>query len=170
MSFLNDMKMPQLNSGRMIRTALAVSVALNLLVVGVGVGAMFHNDEAGRDEMGRDLGFGPFAEALRPEDRRALRKSLMQKSPEIRAAMALRRADMTALLAALRAVPFDGAALNGALDGMRLRLEGQLKLGHQALGDVLAAMPEAERLQVADRLERGLRRMGKKDGGVEKSE
>lgn len=149
-----------------LRAALAVSVALNLLVVGLGVGAAFHNGTPARDEMSRDLGFGPLSEALRPDDRRALRKSLMQKTPQIRAAMGQRRADMTALLMALRAEPFDAATLTTAMEGMRLRMEGQLALGHQALGAVLAQMPAAERLHFADRLEHGMRRGGKGDGKV----
>jgi uncharacterized membrane protein len=142
----------------MMRTALAASVALNLLVLGLGVGAVFHNGAPERDAVARDLGFGTFSEALRIEDRHALRKLLMQKSPQIRAAMGQRSTDMTALLAALRAEPFDIAALNAAMDEMQLRLEGQLALGHKAMGEVLAVMPAQERLKFADRLERGMRR------------
>ncbi len=149
---------PRFGASRLMRSALAISVALNLLVLGLGVGAMMHNGGPERDAMARDLGFGTFSEALRLEDRHALRNSLMQKSPQIRAAMDQRSTDMASLLAALRAEPFDIAAMNAAMDQMRLRLEGQLALGHKAMGDVLAVMPANERLDFANRLELGMRR------------
>ncbi len=146
---------------RSLQLALAVSVALNLLVAGVAVGSLFHNGGMdGRAEMSRDLGFGPFGEALAPNDRRALRDYLQQKSPQLRGANKQRYADLAALQAALRAQPFDPAALTSALDGMRGRMEGQLKLGHEALAAVILRMPDQERLAMADRLERGMRRGG----------
>lgn len=146
---------------RRLRIVLAVSVALNLLVAGLGIGAAFRGGP-NPDQMSRDLGFGPFSEALDMEQRRALRDSLMQKSPQIRGAMQQRRADLAQLLTALRAEPFDAAAMQNALATMRTRLEGQLILGQNALAEVLIAMPTAQRLKFADRLERGQRR-GDKD-------
>lgn len=146
-------------SHRLLRAALAVSVALNLLVAGVVVGGLFYRGEGGgRAEMTRDLGFGPFGEALTPKDRRALREWLKTRAPELRSANMQRRADMVALQAALRAQPFDAAGLRAALSAMRARMEGQLALGHAALSKVILGMPEAERRAFADRLERGIRR------------
>lgn len=146
-------------SPRLLRAALAVSVALNLAVAGIVVGSLFHKDGArGPAAMTRDLGFGPFNEALSPQDRRALREWLQQRAPELRTANAQRRADLVALQAALRADPLVPEDLTRALDTMRARLEGQLTLGHQALGAVILAMPAGERLALAERLERGLRR------------
>jgi uncharacterized membrane protein len=145
---------------RLLRVALAVSVALNLLVVGLGVGAMWHGS-SGRDQMTRDLGFGPFSEALGPNERRALRKSLLEKSPEIRMAMQQRRADLNGLLLALRAQPFDADTLNQALEAMRGRMESQLTLGHQSLSQLLISMSDKDRQKFADRLEQGQRRGGK---------
>ena len=151
---------PSPNQNRRLRIALAVSVGLNLLVAGLAIGAAL-NGGPDRDQMSRDLGFGPFSEALDMEQRRALRDNLMQKSPEIRGAMQQRRADLAKLLTALRAEPFDAEAMNSALQTMRARLQGQLTLGQNALADVLIAMPTEQRLEFADRLERGQRRGGK---------
>lgn len=148
---------------KLLRVALAVSVGINLLVAGLGVGAVL-NGGPGRDQMARDLGFGPFSEALDMPQRRLLRDHLMQKSPEIRGAMQQRRADMERLLVTLRAEPFDPVAMRGALEATRARLEAQLALGQTSLGDVLVGLPEAERLAFADRLERGQRRGGKDHG------
>jgi uncharacterized membrane protein len=147
---------------RLLRIALAVSVALNLLVLGLGVGAMWHGP-SGRDQMTRDLAFGPFSQALNPNERRLLRDGLLQKSPQIRMAMQQQRSDMAGLLVALRAQPFDAAALNQALESMRGRMEAQLRLGHQSLSDLLTSMSDQDRAAFADRLEQGQRRGGGKD-------
>ena len=69
--------------GRAVRIALAVSVALNLAVVGVVAGAALKHGGSGH-EMERDSGFGPFSEALSREDRRALRGQILQRAPELR--------------------------------------------------------------------------------------
>lgn len=149
---------------RRLRIALAVSVGLNLLVAGLAIGAAFHGGPD-RDKMSRDLGFGPFSEALDMNQRRALRDSLIEKSPEIRSAMQQRRADLSQLLAALRAEPFDVSRMQSALETMRQRLTTQLTLGQNALADVLIKMPTEQRLEFADRLERGQRRGGKDRAG-----
>jgi uncharacterized membrane protein len=152
-------------SPRALRIALGISVALNLLVLGAVGGSLFHDGGAAmRGEMTRDLGFGPFGEALSPQDRRALRERLKARAPELRSANAQRRNDVTAVQLALRAQPFDAAALEMALDAMRARMEGQLALGHLALTEVILAMPDGERVALADRLDRGLRRGGEDDG------
>jgi uncharacterized membrane protein len=149
---------------RRLRIALAVSVGINLLVAGLAIGAAFHGGPD-RDQMSRDLGFGPFSEALDMNQRRALRDSLIQKSPEIRSAMQQRRRDLSQLLAAMRAEPFDASQMQSALETMRQRLTTQLTLGQNALADVLAKMPTEQRLEFADRLERGQRRSGKDHAG-----
>lgn len=153
---------------RRLRIVLAISVALNLLVAGLAIGAAFHGGP-NRDQMSRDLGFGPFSEALDMNQRHALRESLLQKSPQIRGAMQQRRADLAQLLSALRAEPFDAAAMNSALETIRTRLADQLALGKNALADVLIAMPPAQRLEFAERLERGQRRGGKDRNRMERA-
>jgi len=69
-----------------------------------------------------------------------------------------------ALLAALRADPFDPAALDAAMATMRGRLEAQLALGGEALRGLLLRMEPAERLAFADRLEKSLRREAARPG------
>jgi uncharacterized membrane protein len=148
-------------SPRVLRIALAVSVGLNLAVLGAVAGSFWHDSGmGGRGEMVRDLGFGPFGEALGQDDRRALREWLKGRAPELRSANSQRYADLAAVQAALRAQPFDPDALRAALGAMRGRMESQLALGHEALTDVILAMPDGERLALADRLERGMRRGG----------
>lgn len=142
---------------RGIRIALAISVALNLAVAGLAVGAWLKEGPP-RDRMARDLSFGPFSEALSQEDRRALRKAFLDRAPGFREARAAAREEFAALLAALRTSPFDPAALEAALEAVETRMASRLDLGRDLIAARLMQMSDAERSAFADRLEKGLRR------------
>lgn len=68
------------------------------------------------------------------------------------------RGDIGKVAAALRAQPFDPAALAAVLEAQEARLNSQLSVGVAALRDFLVALPEADRLAFADRLEQRLKR------------
>jgi uncharacterized membrane protein len=142
---------------RGIKIALAISVALNLAVAGLALGAWLKEGPP-RERMPRDLSFGPFSEALSPEDRRALRRAFMDRSPTFRESRTEARAEFASLLAALRASPFDPAALQSALDAVATRMADRLELGRDLIAARLMQMSDAERRAFADRLEKGLRR------------
>lgn len=148
---------PPVPSRRGLKIALAVSVALNLAVLGVVAGAVLHGGPM-RDQMVRDLGFGPFAEALTEADRTALKRAFLKRSPGLRDLRETMRQDMANVLAALRADPFDPAAFQTALSAQVGRLTGQMKLGQDLLAERVDAMTAPERLAFADRLETSLRR------------
>ena len=143
-------------AGRGVKIALALSLALNLAVVGLAAGA-FLREGHGRG-MPRDLSFGPFSEALSLEDRRALRRALMDKAPAFRESRAEAREEFAALLTSLRASPFDPAAMESALAAIEARNADRLELGRRLIAARLAEMSDADRLAFADRLEKGLRR------------
>ncbi len=144
--------------GRGLRISLAVSVAINLAVVGLIAGAAFnHGSPPGRASV-RDLGFGPFTEALSRDERNALRRAYLDKAPDLRATGKAIRRDMTDLLAALRADPFDADQLARVLDSQGARLAQQMAVGQQLMRDFFIAMPPEARRAFADRLEAGLRR------------
>lgn len=143
-------------SGRGLRWALGISLALNLAVVGMVAGAMLRDGPGMRGAMVRDLGFGPFTEALSREDRRALRQALFERAPEIRQARQQRQEDLQALVAILRAEPFDAAALAAAMAEQEARMVGQLRLGQTVLQERIAAMTPEARRGFAERLEDGL--------------
>lgn len=157
--------------GRGLKIALAVSLALNLGVAGLVLGAVLHGGPDMHGPRDRDLGFGPFAEALSPDDRKALRRELVERMPELKSMRAQIDADLGQMLTLLRAEPFDPAALRDVMARQRARLEGQLSLGGTLLADHLAGLTQAERLAFADRLEAAMRHEGKagggKDGGKE---
>ncbi|AWB47946.1 hypothetical protein HYN69_04925 [Gemmobacter aquarius] len=147
----------EVRNGKGVRIALAISVALNLLVIGLVAGAVLR-DGGPRGRMGNDLALGPFTEALAPADRAALRQEFMQRMPEMRDARRQMRADFKGLLLALRAEPFDVAAVRGLIAGQSERMAGRLAVGQDLLVGRIEAMTPEARAAFADRLEEGLRR------------
>jgi uncharacterized membrane protein len=147
------------SASRGVKIALAISVALNLAVAGLVLGAWL--GDGPRKGMPRDLSFGPFSEALSDADRRALRKALTDRAGEFRSSREAARADLEALLVALRADPFDPVALRVALVSVETRNAERLELGRTLIEARLVEMSSAERQAFADRLEKGLRRGGK---------
>lgn len=146
-------------ASRGVKIALALSVALNLAVAGLAVGAWL--GDGPHRGMPRDMSFGPFSEALDDTDRRVIRRALMERLGEFREQRAAARAEFETLLAALRAEPFDAAALKAALAALEARNAERLDLGRSLIETRLIEMTAEERAAFADRLEKHLRRGGK---------
>lgn len=144
--------------GRGLRIALAVSLALNLLVAGAVVGSMLRGGPGGGTQAVRDLGFGPFAGALTGEDRAALRRAFLDRGPDLRQARREMRAQAEAILAALRAEPYDPADFAAALTRGTDRMAERLALGRELLAAHVDAMDDATRRAFADRLADSWRR------------
>lgn len=157
---------PPAASGKGLRIALGISVALNLLVVGLVAGALLRDGDP-RARMVRDLDFGPFTEALSPRDREALRRSFVERAPGLRDVRREMRGDLETFLNVLRSEPFDAAALQAVMDNQAGRMSRRIELGRELLLERLAAMPPAERAAFADRLEKRLRRGGGKPDAAE---
>lgn len=147
------------SAGRWTKILLAASLALNLLVVGLAVGSVLRD---GPPRGGRDFGLGPISEALSHGDRKTLRRAFLERHPEARTDRREMRAEFDVLLAALRAEPFDPAALDQALQAVARRNADLLATGRELVAERLKAMDGAERADFADRLEDGLRRFGRK--------
>jgi uncharacterized membrane protein len=141
---------------RWVQALLVLSLAANLMVAGLVAGAWLRDGPPGAT--GRDPGFGPFAGALSDDDRRALRRAFLSRMPEMRENRMALRADMQGVLAALRAQPFDAAALDSAMDTALARLGERISVGQTLLFERIAAMDSAERAAFADRLETALAR------------
>jgi uncharacterized membrane protein len=140
---------------RRFRVALGLSLGVNLLVAGLAVGAWMHGPPGLRD--GKDLGFGPFDEAFRPEDRAGLRDAVRAKSGNLRDLRRVMGEDLASVVAALRAEPFDPGALKAALATQAQHLSQRMAVGTEVIGTYLLALPEAERHAFADRIEHRLR-------------
>ncbi len=144
--------------GRWKTWALVVSVALNLFVVAAFLGAGLRHHR-----MGRDVGFGPYTEALTTEDRAALRGAFIAAAPEFRGNRREMAADMSRLAAVLRADPWDPAAAEAVLARQGARAEERFALGRSLFLDRLGQMTPEARAALADRIGRTATRRGKDD-------
>jgi uncharacterized membrane protein len=150
---------------RRLRWLLIGSLTLNLLVVGVvaGVALRFAGGDRLPPPAERSLGFGPWSGGLERQDYRALRRGFEAAGTDLRSVWREERADRQALVAALRAEPFDAAALDAVAGRMQARTLERLALGQRLIRDHVLAMSPAERAAFADRLDRSLRRHRDKD-------
>lgn len=138
---------------------LFASLAMNLLVIGIVAGWLISPDGPRReDRPARSLLGAPFAEALAPEDRRALLRQMRGRADRIEGTREELRARFETLLDALRAEVWDRAAIEAVLQRQRQAAEGRQRLGEEMLLDRLEAMSADERRAYADRLEDRVRR------------
>ena len=154
---------PASSGGRWMKIALVVSLALNLLVVGIVAGAALRHDRYMRDareraDVPREFVRSPLLGALEPEDRRAVGRELMRDDGSMRENRAELRERFERLLAAIRAEPFNRAAVEAILDEQRAAGARRLEIAEGAVLDRLSALSPAARTAYADRLDRSLRR------------
>lgn len=142
---------------RSIRILLILSLALNLLVVGLVAGAWAFGPHH-RQPRGVDLVLGPVARALDEEDRRAIRDRLIEQPELRRSGRAERRETQQALITALRAEPFDPDALASLLDAEQNRAQAVQRAAREAFLARLAEMEPQARRDFADRLASEMRR------------
>lgn len=143
-----------------LRILLGVSLALNLLVLGVVGGAIArHGGSDGMRAPPRTIGAAMFRELPR-EDRRVLRA---QSNGTHGDRHARQKAVALAVGKAVRATPFDSAGLVRILDEQAALRAGFQHSVQQAWLTRLAGMNDAERQDYADRLEHALNRPWFKD-------
>lgn len=146
---------------RWLLPTLFVSLALNLLIVGIVVGAVL---QGGRDKGGRPDGptrslLGePFVRALTPHDRRALGREMLSNREALSENRANLRNRIERFLEALRQENFDREALAGILNEQRQLAVTRQQLGEDLLLMRLEQMSLSERRAYADRLGENLRR------------
>lgn len=132
-----------------VKLVLALSLGLNLLVVGLAVGAAWRFAK-GPPQDGPRAGFA-FVSALEREDRRAVFAGLRDVRREISEEG---RQDVVAILAVLRADKLDGGQLQDRMAGFDARVQGMRAAIQAGLVDRISAMSRDDRLAYADRLER----------------
>tara|TARA_R110002110_G_scaffold132616_14_gene314421 strand:- start:5673 stop:6182 length:510 start_codon:yes stop_codon:yes gene_type:complete len=155
-------------AGRRLRWALIASLGLNLVFVGLFAGAAYRN--AGGPGAGmRDGGPNarnyatPYVKALDRADRRAVFRAMRAgQTGDAAPSRAERRALFDQVLVALRADPFDPAAVADVL-----RRQGRVALALQTASEgawvaQVSRMSPADRLAYADRVEEELRRRPRK--------
>ncbi len=134
-----------------IRILLIVSLAFNLLILGVVAGGMLDGRRPG-GMGGADMTLGAYARALDFEDRRAIGRDLHERMQSRPVRGAERAQAMADFLAAISADPFDPAAVELLFEEQRDRATGAMRVGQEALLARVAAMTPAERAEFAARL------------------
>ncbi|MFN3936201.1 MAG: periplasmic heavy metal sensor [Gemmobacter sp.] len=152
---------PQKHGGGGWRIAFAVLLALNLLVAGVAAGFVLrggwrHDDAALRPV--RDPSLGSWQSVLTDEDRRALGKALRAERDLLIGYRRAERAERAALAVALRADPFDPAAVDASLDRIAALGRERAEFGQRIIRAHLLALSPAERAALADRIEQSMQR------------
>jgi len=145
------------------RVLLFTSLAINLLVVGMVAGAFIRSGGgpgrmAGEGAVLRDMGYGPYGQALTPEERRAMRGAVARKAQDLATNREALRQQMQTLLEALRKQPYDPAVVHAIVTQQQTRLKERWDIGRDLLLGHIDAMTDAERAQYAKRLARILRR------------
>ncbi len=149
-------------TGRGVRILLAVSLSLNLLIVGVFVGAMLrmngvfaHNRPPMQATM-RELGYGPYGRALSREDQRAILEAMRDRADDFRLDRREIRAQSETLLKALRASPYRPEVVRAIIESQQARLIDRQIAGKDLLLERIERMSDAERRRYARRLEKVL--------------
>ncbi len=145
---------------RWVRILLVVSLSMNLMVLGVVAGlAHWHRPDSDRGRTPRvDQSGGPLTRALSREDRRTIGKKIWREYRSGRPSRDAIRAEYKAVVAALRADPFDAEVVSGSLDRQFEFASERQRLGQALLMERLHEMSAQERRAFADRLEDGLNR------------
>lgn len=139
-------------SPRWMRGLLVASLALNLLILGLVAGAVLHKGPRGPHPRPGEIALGPVAQALAPADRAAILRDLRGREDLRIFGPRERAAAFAGLGAALRADPFDAAAVEAALLAQTERLDRAEAAVRAVLLERFAAMDAAERAAFADRL------------------
>lgn len=154
-------KAPRPGARRWVKIVLAVSLTLNLAVIGLiaGAGVKHWRDDDHRRPVRSDVtSFGPYTRALPEEARARMRAAYRDKSGDLGRARKDLRQDFESLRAALEAVPYDEAAVVAIMDRQRGRIDTQVLVVRRLFLDEVAAMSDDERAALARNLKKVLRR------------
>lgn len=143
---------------RWLRPLLIVSLGFNLVILGLAGGHELSRAIYGPRVPVRDLGFGPFTQALSPNDRRAMLREFMSQAKDFGAQKEAMRADFDSLLADLRGPSYDPSVFAAVMARQKARTDEWLALGQKLLMDRIAQMSPADRAAFADRLQQDFAR------------
>lgn len=153
---------PRAPMRRGLRILLFVSLALNLIVVGLAAGAFFGGSHKS-PRLPRETDFmGAFTQALSDRDRREVGREIRRHHRREGIDRAAARVEFEAMLTLIRSTPFDA-------DDLRALLTKQARQGadrRAAAQDIwlsrVASMTDAERQDYADQIEAVLAEMAKR--------
>ncbi len=138
---------------RWVRPVLILSLALNVAFVGALAGFALTGGGHGKEARGPGGPDGmPYFRALSDADRQEMRAALRRDFRENRGSRGQVTEDYRAALEALRAEPFDRAALMAVLERQGARARERFQGGQRVMVDFVAGMTPEERSAYADRL------------------
>ncbi len=149
---------------RWLMPLLFTSLAVNLLILGIFLGAMLSPDgprQRGEERAVRGVVGEPFFRALPKEERRALIGDVLRNRQQIRENRESLRQRFEAFLVALRADPFQPEEISRLMAEQRDTAVKRQEFGETLLLNRLQSMTPQQRADYADALEealRGLRR------------
>jgi uncharacterized membrane protein len=165
---MSDTQFPRAKrKGSVARVVLVASLALNLAVVGLVVGAALRSDDTNRPGsdsyraramQNRDFGMGPFIGALDEEARRGVGQAFVKRAGSSDNARKDARVKLSATLEFLTADPFDADAFRENLEAHQAQFSERQNVGLMVLVDYLVELSPADRVSYAERLELALTR------------
>ena len=130
---------------------LAVSLALNFLILGIILGNGGLRPDRGPDRHERPrFSIERLAETLSPESREILHAAMKEQRSELKSVFRERRAARRAAGDVLRAETFDPKALRAAFERMREADIDMQRRIQDVMVDVAAQLPPEERAKLAD--------------------
>jgi len=138
---------------------LALSLTLNLAVLGVVAGAHFRQARDIRHfstpdhSMMRSTGFGPFFDAMPREARNRMGPALTERQDIFAPDRRILAAELRDMLAVIRAEPFEPGALETVLIAQQARASARIEAGRAVLIEQIATMSPRERRAFADQIE-----------------
>jgi len=135
-----------------LRVLLIASLALNFLVVGVIGGAMVSSGWRGGPPPHPDRIAGPFTQALKPADRRAIGLALRRAYRADSVGRTSLRQDFGPVIAALQTEPFNPELVEKTLSILRISGVERMQFGQRLLVKRLSEMSIEERRAFTDRL------------------
>lgn len=133
-----------------MKLVLVLSLTANLVVVGFLIGHSLVEEEQG-NSLDRQVGW-----MLRivPEERREMAEAHFEAArPQLEAAQAERLDQSRHVISAVRAEPFDPAAVSAAMTGTLQSRSTQRTIVYDRFATLLGQLTPAERVAVADRME-----------------
>lgn len=152
--------MPSMACPRWMRWLLVLSLALNLMIVGLVAGFAWQGGGkyAGHHPSRLEKIGGPLTHALSHEDRTAIRREMRAVYRNRQDERSKQHRQMQTLIDDLRRTPFDRETIAGHMAAQRDILQERVSLGQSILLDRLVAMSPENRAAYADRLQTALDR------------
>lgn len=164
---MSDASQPQADrprSPRWMKVLLVLSLSVNLLIVGAVVGAVLSGGGKWRGPGAevRNAGGGAILQALSPEDKRALRRTMSVTLVSDRDMRGALKAEQRELIVLMRSAEFDADAVTAQLQAVQAQMVSHFDVARMVLAQRMVEFDAEERAAYADRLEQILEKRGRK--------